>query len=55
MCAVRGTKLFGLRIKKDSQIQSNDQENISKIINIKFKQVWNKFGQKIMIHNLWKI
>jgi len=44
MCAVRGTKLYGLRIKKDSQIQNNDQPSIFKSINFKFKKVWVKFG-----------
>ena len=42
MCAVRGTKLYGLRIKKDSQIQNNDHPNIFKRINFKFK----KFGSR---------
>jgi len=44
MCAVRGTKLYGLRIKKDSQIKNNDQTNIFKAINLKFKKVWVQFG-----------
>ena len=30
MCAVRGTKLYGLRIKKKSQIMNNCKENIFK-------------------------
>ncbi|ABM70900.1 Hypothetical protein A9601_16171 [Prochlorococcus marinus str. AS9601] len=30
MCAVRGTKLYGLRIKKKSQIMNNCNENILK-------------------------
>ncbi|AIQ95733.1 hypothetical protein EW14_1724 [Prochlorococcus sp. MIT 0604] len=30
MCAVRGTKLYGLRIKKKSQIKNNYKENIFK-------------------------
>ena len=38
MCAVRGTKLYGLRIKKDSQIKNNDQTNIFKAINLTFKK-----------------
>jgi len=47
MCAVRGTKLYGLRIKKDSQIKNNDQTNIFKAINLKFKKVWKKFEQSL--------
>ncbi len=47
MCAVRGTKLYGLRIKKNSQTKNNDQKNIFKGINFKFKKVWVKFGKKI--------
>ena len=42
MCAVRGTKLYGLRIKKDSQIKNNFQKNILKSINVEFV----KFGYK---------
>ena len=32
MCAVSGTKLYGLRIKKKSQIMNNCNENIFKKI-----------------------
>ncbi len=47
MCAVRGTKLYGLRIKKDFQIRNNDHTNIFKAINLKFKKVWIKFEQSL--------
>ena len=39
MCAVRGTKLYGLRIKKDSQIQNNDQPNIFKELILSLKNL----------------
>ncbi|KGG01444.1 hypothetical protein EU97_0490 [Prochlorococcus marinus str. MIT 9311] len=44
MCAVRGTKLYGLRIKKDSQIQKNYELNNVKKIFSSFKKNWLKFG-----------
>ncbi len=40
MCAVRGTKLYGLRIKKECQIHNNEKINIFKSINFNLK----KFG-----------
>ena len=42
MCAVRGTKLYGLRIKKDFQIDNNDQLNILKELILSLK----KFGSR---------
>ena len=45
MCAVRGTKLYGLRIKKNSQSKNNDQKNIFKGFNFNVKKVWVKFGK----------
>ena len=40
MCEVRGTKLYGLRIKKKSQIMNNCKENIFK----KFIPTLKKFA-----------
>ena len=44
MCAVRGTKLYGLRIK-NSQSANNDKKNIFKGFNFNVKKVWVKFGK----------
>ena len=44
MCAVRGTKLYGLRIKKHSQSKNNDQKNILKGIIFKINKVWVKIS-----------
>ena len=44
MCAIRGTKLYGLRIKKNSQSKNIEQKNFFKGFNFKFKNVGIKFG-----------
>ena len=46
MCAVRGTKLYGLRIKKDSQIQNNYELNIFKIINFTLQRFGSGLCEK---------
>ncbi len=40
MCTVWGTKLYGLRMKKDSQIKTEYGLNISKV----FKKILGKGG-----------
>jgi hypothetical protein len=43
MCAVRGTKLYGLRIKKESQSVNKYQKNIFNSFDLILKKVWVNF------------
>jgi len=39
MCALRGTKLYGLRIKKNSQSKNVDQKISSKVLILNLKSL----------------
>ena len=47
MCAVRGTKLYGLRIKKKSQIINDCKENIFKDFILTLKKICINFAQRL--------
>ena len=57
MCAVRGTKLYGLRIKKDSQSKNQYQKNIFNSFDLILKKNTNSVEKlnhfKICVNSLW--
>ena len=50
MCAVKGTKLYGLRIKKDSQSKNKYQKNIFNGFDLILKKDPNEYISKLKFH-----